>query len=100
VAVGRGSYFAVTRERGERWDPSLRMREQAEWDAHAMFMDRLAEDGFVVLGGPLDDEERFLLIVDAEGEAEIRARLAVDPWTPMELLRIARIERWQVLLAS
>jgi len=29
---------------------------------------------------------------------EIDARLADDPWTPMGMLRIARVERWEILL--
>ena len=29
------------------------MREQAEWNAHAAFMNDLADEGFVVAGGPL-----------------------------------------------
>ncbi len=39
-------------------------------------MNVLADEGFVVLGGPLGDgEEKFLLIVDAESGQEIAARL-------------------------
>ena len=90
--------YAVIRERGERWDPSCSMREQERWDEHAAFMDGLVADGFVVLGGPLGDGGKILLIVDAEDEHEIAARLAQDPWTPMALLRIATIERWEILL--
>jgi uncharacterized protein YciI len=92
------THYAVTRERGERWAASLPLREQEKWDEHAAFMDRLAEDGFVVLGGPLGDEAKFLLIIAAESEQAIVARLAEDPWTPMGLLRIAGIERWEILL--
>lgn len=61
-------------------------------------MDALATDGFVVLGGPIGDGERILLVVDAESEAEIMARLARDPWTPKDLLRVAQVDRWQILL--
>jgi uncharacterized protein YciI len=85
------TYFAVTRERGRSWDASLGMREQEKWDEHAAFMDALADDGFVVLGGPLDDGKKVLLIIDAESEQEIVARLGDDPWTPMGLLRILRV---------
>jgi hypothetical protein len=46
------TYFAVTRTLGESWDPSRSMREQEKWDEHAAFMNALADDGFVVLGGP------------------------------------------------
>ncbi|MGH3013080.1 MAG: hypothetical protein ACRDMY_14755, partial [Gaiellaceae bacterium] len=54
-------------------------------------MDGLVEDGFVVLGGPLGDGERVLLVVEAADEREIEARLAADPWLPMGILEIATI---------
>lgn len=96
--AGEPSHFAVTRERGPAWDPSRPMREQKGWAEHAAFMDALAADGFVVLGGPLGDERRFLLIVDAPGEGEIRARLSRDPWTAAGLLTVSEVEPWRVLL--
>jgi len=91
-------YYAVTRERGVRWDTNCALREQAAWDDHARFMDALVDDGFILLGGPLDDGERVLLIVNAKSPQEIETRLADDPWTPMGLLRIAAINRWEILL--
>ena len=95
------TYYAVTRDRGENWDGRLSMRQQEQWDEHAAFMDTLVDEGFVVLGGPLGDGEKlFLLIIDAENEQEIAARLADDPWTPMELLRTASVERWEILLGA
>jgi uncharacterized protein YciI len=92
------THYAVTRAPGQNWDPSRGMREQERWDDHAAFMDALAADGFIVLGGPLDGEREFLMIVDAEGAQEVEARFADDPWVPMGLIRIARIERWEILL--
>jgi len=75
------------------------MRQQEQWGKHAAFMDALADDGFVILGGPLgDDEEKFLLIMAAESEQAIEDRLAEDPWTPLRLLRTAAVERWEILL--
>jgi hypothetical protein len=47
----RMRYLAVIREPGPPWDFRKSMREQADWGAHAEFMDALAEEGFVVLGG-------------------------------------------------
>jgi hypothetical protein len=42
-------------------------------------MDALADEGIVILGGPLGDgEEKFLLIVAADSEQAIEARLAGD----------------------
>ena len=95
------TYYAVIRERGENWDARLPMRQQEKWDEHVEFMDALADEGFVVLGGPLGDgEKNFLLIIDAESEQEIAARLADDPWTPLGLLHIAEVERWEILLSA
>jgi uncharacterized protein YciI len=76
------------------------MPEQEKWAEHAAFMNALAEDGFVVLGGPLGDGARILLIMDANSEEAIQTRLAADPWTPMGLLRIAKVERWEILLGA
>ena len=94
-------YYAVVRERGENWNASLPMRQQDQWEKHASFMDALADDGFVILGGPLGDGEvKFLHIVAAESEQIIEARLADDPWTPLRLLRTASVERWEILLSA
>jgi uncharacterized protein YciI len=93
------AYYAVTREPGVAWDTSRSMREQDAWDEHAAFMETLADEGLVVLGGPLEDGA-VLLIVDAEGEDEIQARLSHDPWTSMDLLPITEVQRWQILLGD
>jgi uncharacterized protein YciI len=75
------------------------MREQKRWNDHAAFMDALAEEGLVVLGGPLGEgERRFLLIFNAESEKSIEARLTADPWTKTGLLKICKIESWEILL--
>jgi uncharacterized protein YciI len=76
------------------------MRQQEQWEEHAAFMDALADDGFVILGGPLGDGEgKFLLIIAAESELAIEVRLAEDPWMPLRLLRTAAVERWEILCA-
>jgi len=91
--------FVVIRSHGPAWQANLPMRGQASWDAHAAFMNRLAADGFVVLGGPLGDGERTLLIVEAASPEAVRSRLEPDPWTAMGLLQIDSITPWQILLA-
>lgn len=90
--------FAVTMGCGPGWDPSRPRREQPDWDAHAAFMDGLVDDGFVLLGGPLDDDERVLLVVEAADENEIEARLAADPWEPRAVLRTEGVHRWTIWL--
>ena len=92
------TYFAVRRVRGPAWNASLQMRAQAQWTEHAAFMNALAAEGFVVLGGPLGAGEEVLLIVNAADEGTIRARLAADPWTASSLLEIKSIEPWTILL--
>ena len=94
-------YFLVTRSWGPAWDPTRRRREQDGWDEHAAFMDRLVEEGFVVLGRPLGDVDtgRALLVLAAESERVVRERLAGDPW-PEDLLRIDSVEPWSVWLRA
>lgn len=95
-------YFVVVRERGPEWDWSVPMRRQAEWEAHAAFMDALANEGFLVAGGPLGDEDRaarVLHVVDAPHERAIEARLEEDPWTPQRLTTVS-IEPWTLLLGG
>jgi uncharacterized protein YciI len=94
------TYLAVTRERGHAWDASLPLRAQDRWTEHAAFMEALVDDGFVILGGPIGDGRRTLLLVDAEGEAAVDARLADDPWTAMDLLRVTKVEPWEILLGD
>ena len=92
------SYFAVRRARGPAWNGAVPMREQVLWSEHAVFMNALAAEGFVVLGGPLGTGEEVLLVVEAAGENALRARLAGDPWSSAGLLVIARVEPWTILL--
>ena len=63
-------------------------------------MDGLVEEGLVILGGPIADGERALLMVEAADEAEIEARMSADPWASMGLLRIGSIEPWSIWLDS
>ncbi|GCE09427.1 YciI family protein [Dictyobacter aurantiacus] len=93
-------YFAVTLECGDNWDARYPMREQAYWDEHARLMDELVDDGFIVLGGPLGGEEKVLLVIDAESRQALDAGLADDPWLVKGVRRIARVERWTILLES
>jgi uncharacterized protein YciI len=64
-------------------------------------MDALAEEGVVVLGGPIGegDGDNALLIVVADSEAEIRARLAEDPWADGVLI-IESVRPWSVWLRA
>jgi uncharacterized protein YciI len=94
------THFAVIREGGPAWDASRPMEEHPGWAEHAEFMDGLADDGFVVLGGPLGDGREILLIVDAESEEAVYARLEADPWTAANLLRVTRLTPWSIRVGA
>jgi len=76
------------------------MREQQDWDEHAKFMEHLVDEGFIILGGPLEGENgrEVLHVVDAPSEAAIHARLAADIWTQTGMLKTIRVESWTILL--
>ncbi len=92
--------FALTMSHGPGWDAARGIREQQAWDEHASFMDALVDDGFVILGGPLDDGQHVLLMVEAGDEGEVAARMGQDPWALLGLLRIGALERWSIWLDS
>ena len=94
------TYLAVRRIRGPAWRAELPMRSQAQWAEHAAFMNGLAAEGLIVLGGPLGSGEEVLLVFNAPGEDVVRKRLAADPWSGSGLLEIKSVEPWTILLDS
>jgi uncharacterized protein YciI len=92
--------FAVMRTRGARWSPAEPLEGQDDWRGHADFMNALVAEGFVLLGGPLDGKDAALLIIQAADEAEVRARLAADPWTVAGLLAIESVHPWTLRLGE
>ena len=92
--------FVLTQVNGPNYDRSRHRRDQAAWPEHAAYMDELLAGGFVIMGGPLDDGEHVLLIVQAEDEEEVSQRLAGDPWRPVGILATKSLQRWDVWLDS
>ena len=92
--------FVVIRSRGPAWDDSTPMEQQADWPAHAAFMEGLADEGFLVMVGLLEGTREVLLIVRAEGQPEIERRLAADPWAANGLLVVKQIAPWQIRLGT
>jgi hypothetical protein len=90
--------FLVTLHRsGPSYDASLPLEDQSGWEEHSDFMDGLVDDGSVVLGGPLGDDHRVVLAVEAEDDDGVRRTLADDPWHPSHLV-IASVEPWTIRL--
>ncbi len=90
--------FALTMINGPDYDDSRPRREQDGWTEHAAFMDRLAADGVVILGGPVGDGTQVLVVVEAADEPQVRTLLADDPWEQMGMLRIGAIQPWTIWL--
>lgn len=90
-------FYVVLRRVGPQWQQGRPLEEQTGWEAHAAFMDGLVEDGFVVLGGPLADERRVVLAIEADSEQTVRQRLAEDPWSGSHLL-LDSVDRWTIRL--
>lgn len=91
-------FFAVRLERGGPWDWSRDMREQDGWEEHARFMDSLVEEGFIILGGPLEGGRDILHVISAPSDEAVRHRLAEDNWARNGMLTVKSIEQWTVLL--
>ena len=90
-------FHVVLLRSGPEWAPSKPLEGQSGWREHAEYMDALVEDGFIVLGGPLEDEQRVVHAIEADSEDAIRARLGRDPWSETHLV-IDTIERWTIRL--
>ena len=98
------SYFVVTREAASGWTDGKGAFEQDGLNDHGMFMNALADEGFVLFAGPLAGSEsgriRAMVIVDAADEAEIHWRLADDPWTLTQRLEITSVEPWNLFVGA
>lgn len=90
--------FLILSAAGPHRDFSKGAREQPFWDEHAEFIDRLVDEGFILLGGPLVDEGGALLIVKAEDENEVGEKLKNDPWYEHGILKQVSVKRWQIFI--
>jgi uncharacterized protein YciI len=63
-------------------------------------MDALFAEGFALLVGPLVGTRDALLILRANNEAEVHARLDADPWTHSGHLVTTRVAPWHLRLGS
>lgn len=90
-------FLVVVHRSGPSWQPLLPLEQQSGWDEHASFMDALVGDGFIVLGGPLGDEQRVVHAVEAESEQQVRDRLGRDPWSGSHLV-VESIDPWTIRL--
>ena len=90
--------FVTISSAGPNRDLSKGTREQPFWDEHAAFIDQLVDEGFVLMGGPLIDEDGAMLIVNADDENEVREKLKNDPWIEHGVLKLESVKRWQIFI--
>jgi hypothetical protein len=90
-------FHVVLHRSGPEWKTGRPLEEQSGWTEHAAFMDRLVDEGFIVLGGPLSDEFRVVHAVESESEEAVRATWARDPWSESHLV-VGAIEPWTIRL--
>ncbi len=96
LAAARHQLYLVAYAPGPRWADDKARREQAGWEAHAAFMDKLVAQAMVLFGGPLDGR-RALLVMQHHDRHGLREQLAGDPWYE-SVLTIEDIEPWSLWL--
>lgn len=92
--------FLLFRDPGPGWVPGVPTREQPLWDEHAEFMDRLFEQGWVVLGGPYSDFSRALVVVEARDADQASELFREDPWETAGILVTGEVIEWSIFLDS
>jgi uncharacterized protein YciI len=97
----KNTFLAISAA-GPNRDSSKGTREQPFWDEHATFIDRLVDEDFILMGGPLVDEAGMphgaLLVVKAEDENEVREKLKNDPWLVRGVLKLESVRRWEIFI--
>ena len=94
--------FVVLSSAGPNRDRSKGTREQPFWDEHVVFIDKLVDEDFILMGGPLLDDAGMprgaLLIVQADNQDEVREKLKHDPWFERGILKLESITRWEIFI--
>ena len=89
--------FVALSVAGPNRDLAKGTREQPYWDEHARFIDGIME-GFILMGGPFEDEGGAMLIVRAETADDVREKLKLDPWYTHGVLQLESILRWDIFI--
>ena len=89
--------FVVLSAAGPHRDLTKGTREQPLWDEHARFINGIIE-GFILMGGPFEEEGGAMLIVRAETADEVREKLKPDPWYTHGILQLQSIRRWDIFI--
>ena len=78
-------------------DMDARARVRAD---HLAYMGRLHEAGAVLLGGPIDDGGRAMVLLRADSEQAVERIVADDPYTAAGVGADHRIRPWNVVVGA
>ncbi|MDQ3821957.1 MAG: YciI family protein [Actinomycetota bacterium] len=70
--------------------------EQADWDAHAAFVDDLVDRGTFVMGGPFSDHSGSMVLLEGVTGDEARALLEADPFMRNGVFVLESVQGWTV----
>ena len=90
--------FATLFSPGPSWIAGKTSREQLHWNEHATFMDKLFEDGTVILGGPYADYTGLLVIIEALHKEEVHELFEHDPFVVHGIIYISSVHEWLIFL--
>lgn len=87
----------VTFRAGPTWTAGD-VREQPGWDAHGAFIDRLVDDGTVVMGGPFADRSGSIVLLEGLDVPAAARALAADPFLANGVFVLESIRPFEVFV--
>lgn len=79
-------------ERTAKWDNAKEAHEHEGFADHAAYMDGLTKEGFIAMAGLMLASSEVLFVFLADSEADVRAKMAQDPWQKSGMARLVRLE--------
>jgi uncharacterized protein YciI len=70
--------------------------DQADWDAHADFVDDLVARGTFVMGGPFQDNRGAIVLLEGVDAEEARRILGADPFVRNGVFVFEDVREWTV----
>ncbi|MEO8308021.1 MAG: hypothetical protein ABI616_08265 [Pseudomonadota bacterium] len=92
--------FAAFVHRADAWDHARSPMEQPGFPDHAKFVAELEASGFIAMAGLMQPSNDVLFIFRAASEAEVRQRMAQDPWQKDGHARLGRVEEVQFRIGA
>jgi uncharacterized protein YciI len=72
----------------------------ARREDHLAYLNKLKDDGSLVLAGPYEDLTGGAIVLSAESQEAAEALVAGDPYTRAEVTRDRHLRQWKVTVGS